>query len=237
MSERHYKASLSKGRTGWCVIFRHPMCQGPDGKQKLRVRRGLGTRDETEANRLVGQLNEILADQSLWNPSAQSKAASKYEKQIVAAFYDYVEPENRDGWFERERILPLPGAERGYAKAQFVGTTGAGKTTIVRQLIGTDPKTERFPSTLAAKTTISDLEVILDEGGFRAVVSFVPRDQARQYIMECVIAAVAGHLEGSTATEIARRFMEHSEMRFRLSYILGSLRPPKRSDEPELSRR
>ena len=44
--------------------------------------------------------------------------------------------------------------------------------------------------------------------------------------MECVIAAVAGHLEGSTATEIARRFMEHSEMRFRLSYILGSLRPP-----------
>ena len=116
-----------------------------------------------------------------------------------------------------------------------MGTTGAGKTTIVRQLIGTNPKTERFPSTSAARTTVSDLEVILDKGGFRAVVSFVPRDQVRQCVMECVIAAVAGHLEASTPSEIARRFMEHREMRFRLSYILGSLRPPRRSDEPELS--
>jgi len=211
------------------------MCQGPDGKQKLRVRRGLGTRDEAEANRLVGQLNEILADQSLWNPAAEANAASKYEEQIVAAFYDHIEAETRDGWLERERILPLPGAEQGYAKAQFVGTTGAGKTTIVRQLIGTDPKTERFPSTSAAKTTICDLEVILADGSFRAVVSFVPRDQVRQNIMECVIAAAAGHLEASTPSEIARRFMEHSEMRFRLSYILGSLRPHKPSDEQELS--
>jgi hypothetical protein len=183
----------------------------------------------------VGQLNEILADQSLWNPAAKAKAASIYEKQIVAAFYDYVESDDRDAWTERERVLPLPGAEQGYAKAQLVGTTGAGKTTILRQLIGTNPKTERFPSTSAAKTTISDLEVVLDEGTFRAVVSFVPRDQVRQCIIECVIAAVAGHLEGSTPSEIARRFMEHSEMRFRLSYILGSLKPPKRSDEEELS--
>ena len=35
------------------------------GRAKLRVRQGLGTRNEIEANRLVGQLNEILADQSL----------------------------------------------------------------------------------------------------------------------------------------------------------------------------
>ena len=36
-------------------------------------------------------------------------------------------------------------------------------------------------------------------------------------------------------SEIARRFMEHSEMRFRLSYILGSLKPPKKAEESELS--
>ena len=102
------------------------MCQGPDGKQKLRTFRGLGTRDETEANRRRPTQRDS-GRSIVVEPVGQSKAASKYEKQIVAAFYDYVEPENRDGWFERERILPLPGAERGYAKAQFVVDHSCGK--------------------------------------------------------------------------------------------------------------
>jgi hypothetical protein len=40
-----------------------------------------------------------------------------------------------------------------------LGTTGAGKTTVVRQLIGTDPNRERFPSTATAMTTIHDAEI------------------------------------------------------------------------------
>ncbi len=38
----------------------------------------------------------------------------------------------------------------------LLGTTGAGKTTLVRQFLGTDPATERFPSTSTAKTTVAD---------------------------------------------------------------------------------
>src|SRR5207253_2048997 len=55
---------------------------------------------------------------------------------------------------------------------------------------------------------------------YRAAVSFIPRDLVRQYILECTIAAVSAHLE-SNPNEVVRRFMEHSEMRFRLSYVLG----------------
>jgi len=168
-------------------------------------------------------LNEILGDISLWTPSARERASLAYDKAIVAAFYDHLEPDRRDGWSERDQVIPLPTKEEGYAKLQLVGTTGAGKTTVVRQLLGTDPETERFPSTSAAKTTIADLEMVLVEGTFRGVVSFAPRDQVRQYIMECVIAAVTAHLENSPPQEIARRFMEHNEQRFRLSYLLGSL--------------
>src|SRR5262249_53959042 len=146
--------------SGWCVIFRHPVCKSQDGKQQLRVRRGLGTRDEAEAKHLVSQLNEILSDPTYWNPPAKAKAeAKKFDGQIVAAFYDHLAPEPRDGWSERN-VLKLPGRADGYAIVQFVGTTGAGKTTIVRQMIGTDPVTERFPSTSAAKTTICDLEIV-----------------------------------------------------------------------------
>ena len=231
MAEKQYKASLSKGRSGWCVIFRHPLCKSADGRQQLRVRRGLGTRDEQEAERLIGQLNEILASSAYWNPTAKERAEAKFDPQIVGAFYDHISPEKRDGWSEREEVMPLPTKEEGYAKVQLVGTTGSGKTTVVRQIIGTDPKEERFPSISAAKTTLCDIELILAEGPFRAAVSFLPRDQIRQYIMECVIASVTAHLEYNPPNEVMRRFMEHSDMKFRLSYLLGNPKAPKSSED------
>jgi hypothetical protein len=234
MSERQYRATLSKGRSGWCVIFRHPVALAADGKQKLRVRRGLGTRDEAEAATLVAQLNELLSDSSFWNLGARTRAGAKFTEAIVAAFYDHLSPEQRDGWAERERLLPLPSKEDGYAKVQFVGTTGAGKTTVVRQLLGTDPVNERFPSTSAAKTTICDLEIILGGDTFEGAVSFIPREQARHFIMECVSAAVSAQLENSQPSEVIRRFMEHSEQKFRLSYVLGSLHLRKVRDQAEL---
>jgi hypothetical protein len=216
------RATLSKGRSGWCVLYRHPIREAPGSRQKLRIRRGLGTRDNAEAQRLVDQLNEILDDKTLWNPAAREIATIRFDKQIVAAFYDYLEPNSYDPWSDREKIIPLPNADDGYAKIQLVGTTGAGKTTLVRQLLGTDPNTERFPSTSAAKTTICDIELVLADGPFKAAVSFIPKDQVRQFIADCVAAAAVSHLECASEGEMLRRFLEHSEQRFRLSYLLGN---------------
>src|SRR5262245_8803374 len=103
-----YRASLSKGKSGWCVIFRHPMCKSADGRQQLRVRRGLGTRVDAEATALIDQLNQILADPNYWNQLAKERADAKFEPRIVAAFYDHISPENRDGWSDREAMIGLP---------------------------------------------------------------------------------------------------------------------------------
>jgi len=225
MGGRTTTATLSKGRSGWCVIFRHPVCQSADGKQRLRVRRGLGTRDELDAQGLVDEMNDILSEPALWTPASRERAEAKYHPKIVAAFYDHLVPVNSEPWDVREHELPLPGGSEnrdGYARLQFVGTTGAGKTTVVRQLIGTDPVRERFPSISAAKTTICDAEIILQPGAFRAVVTFVTRDQVRQLISECVASAVMSRLNGASDRDVRRRFLEHSEQRFRLSYLLGS---------------
>ncbi len=237
MKKRTGKATLSKGRSSWCLIFRHPVCLGPDGKQKLRVRRGLGTSDETVAQGLVDELNEILDDETMWSPAGREQATAKYDARVVGAFFDPMQSESHDGWAVREEMLPLPGgkdANDGYARVQLVGTTGAGKTTVLRQLIGTDPDKERFPSISAAKTTICDIEVILDDGLFRGAVTFIPRDRVRQYIAECVLAAVTSSVEPCDERETIRRFLEHSEQRFRLSYILGNPLLLRKSDEPEL---
>jgi len=231
-TNKNYRASLSKGRSGWCVIFRHPLLDAP-GNQKRRVRRGLGTRDEADAQKLVDQLNEILASPDLWSPSQRQKLETKYDRRIVAAFMDGVEPDRYDPWGDREREIPLPGVEEGYAKVQAVGTTGSGKTTLVRQILGTDPTSERFPSTSAAKTTVCDIEVVLAEGSYKACVSFLPRDQVRQFVADCVAACAFTFVEGGPESEALRRLFEHPEQKFRLNYLLGHIEDTTTSDDSD----
>lgn len=223
--EEKFKAALSRsqGREGWCMIFRHPIRRGKDGQTGLRVRRGLGTTDQSVAQRLVDEMNDLLSKQEMWNPTERSKAEQIYDSRIVASFYDKITPDNRDPWAIRNGVIPLPGKDEGYARSLFLGTTGAGKTTLVRQLIGTDPKIERFPSTSAAKTTISNIELIQNkDSSYRAVVSFFDKGYLRQHIEECVLAAIMARIESGNADEVENRLLVHAEQRFRLSYVLGT---------------
>jgi len=223
--------SGEQGRSGWCVIFRHPVRKNPDGSP-VRVRRGLGTRERQEAERLVAQLNEILADRDYWTPTAKAKAEALYDAKVVNAFYDNFLPATQDAWALRDEIIPLPGRAEGYARARFLGTTGAGKTTLVRQIIGSDPEKERFPSTSTAKTTVCDIEVVMAEGPFKAVVTFFPRGHVRLHVEECALAAATALVfEQGTKATATSRLLEHSEQRFRLSYVLGNAR----ASEEELS--
>lgn len=228
MGNQTKRATLSKGRASWCVIFRHPVCKAPNG-QALRVRRGLGTSDNEAATALVAEMNQLLGDEAWWSIGSRPEAERRFDERVVGAFFDHMVPADRNTWVERESSIPLPGGTEsndGYARALMVGTTGAGKTTLVRQLLGTDPKEDRFPSTSAAKTTVSDLEVILDDGPFRAVVTFFERDLVRQYIADCVSAALISAAEGLPERDVQRRLLEHADQRFRLSYVLGNFADP-----------
>ncbi|MCM3790348.1 hypothetical protein M3221_18390 [Domibacillus indicus] len=218
-----YTASKVKGtgRHSWSVVFRHPVKKELSGKAGLRVRRGLGTTDEREAQRLVDQMNEILSDKTFWDLSARPIAAVRFDKKIVTAFYDCLEPKNRDYFNLREDLLPLPGAEQGYAKVLLVGSTGAGKTTLLRQIIGTDPKKDRFPSTSPNKTTVSDIEIICSRGEFEAAVTFFERREVRLHVEDCVMAAVLAKINGLDNEIVCMRLLEHSEQRFRFFYVLG----------------
>ena len=123
----------------------------------------------------------------------------------------------------RDEAIPLPPRQpEGYRHVLLLGTTGAGKTTLVRQLIGTDPSRERFPSTSTSKTTIHDTEIILDNGGWRAAVTFVSRHEARSYLDECISAAALEIVRNADDATILRRLLNHVDQRFRFSYILGT---------------
>ena len=214
--------SRSQGRDGWSVIFRHPVRLDTSGKPGRRVRRGLGTRDEVEADGLVALLNELLRTPALWESAAKEGAQAKFDERIVEIFFDGIEAARVDFGAIRDDALPLPGVDEGYRSVLMLGTTGAGKTTLVRQLLGTDPDTERFPSTSTAKTTVADTEIVLDPSPeFRAVVTFVGRDEAADYLTECVSEAALATIRGADDREVQRKLLDHPNQRFRFSYILG----------------
>lgn len=219
-----YTANKVKGtgRESWSLVFRHPVRKDQSGKVGLRIRRGLGTTDETEAQRLVDQLNEILKDTSLWDISAKQIALTRYDAKIVAAFYDALEPKQVDYQKLREIEMPLPTSKEDFARVLLVGTTGAGKTTLLRQLIGSDPKKDRFPSTSPNKTTVSDIEVICSPGEYQAVVTFFELREIRLHVEDCVMAAILAKVNGLDNATVAQRLLEHSEQRFRFFYVLGT---------------
>lgn len=228
-----YKASKnrSQGREGWCALFRHPLRRDKEGKNQ-RIRKGLRTKDAAEADKLIEQLNRLLQDETYWPLSEKGRASREMDPRVISIFYDDIETRALENpWLHREAEIPLPTAQNGYATVLLVGTTGAGKTTLLRQIIGTDPKKDRFPSTSTAKTTTFDIEIICQDGPYRAVVSFLSRERVRLYIEECVVAAITTAVEESRESVILKRFLEHSDQRFRLSYVLGNLRTSSIEDE------
>ncbi len=224
--EKRFVASLSRsqGRSAWAVIFRHPVRVDPNtGKVGLRVRQGLGTPDEAEAGALKEQLNELLANEVFWSLPARAEAEKRFHRRAVEIFYHGMKPEQSDFGAIRESIIPLPtSADSDYRRALLLGTTGAGKTTLLRQLIGTDPTTERFPSTSTAKTTVHETEVLLAEGPYRAVVTFFPVDEVREHLNECISEAVLSAYRGDSDDEVLRKLLMHVNQRFRFNYVLGN---------------
>ena len=218
----HRANKTRSNRPGWSVTFSHPRRSDARGKFGLKVRRGLGTTEDTEADRLVEQINVLLNDETWWSIDRRAEAELRFDRIAVSAFFDGIESGSSQPRDLRERIIPLPSADEGYAKVMLVGSTGAGKTTLLRQFIGSDHTRDRFPSTSTAKTTTADIEIITATGPFEAVVTFMTEHEVRCAVDECLEEACADVVQGSDDAGIAGSLLEHREQRFRLSYILGT---------------
>lgn len=219
------KLTRSANRTFYSLDFRHPVKKDRAGQFGLKVRRGLGTDDEGLAQTYLREMNELLADESLHRPTARKEAEARFRALVVDAFYRDLDPVLLSGATDRDAYLPLPGADEGYGTVLLIGTIGSGKSTLVRQFLGTDPDAERFPSTAPGRTTVSDQEFVLrPSGDFEAVATFLPQDLVTAKVEDALADAALAHLHGRKPVEAARLMLSPREGRFRLSYILGSAR-------------
>ena len=236
MNTSRYTASHAptKEGSGRVMSFRHPLRKDPRGKQGRKVRRGLGTSDVARAQSLVDQMNVLLGDPSWHSITKRAEAERRFDAIVVRAFYDGIETAAHDSWEIRNAALPLPGVGDGYSQVMMVGTTGAGKTSLLRHLIGSHPERDRFPSTSASRTTISDIEVITsEEPTYRAVVTFFNEWMVHTNVHECVAGACAALWDDLPDDRLADRFLTHRDLRFRLGYVIGSWRENEASVESD----
>ena len=161
------------GREFLVVEFRHPMRSDTRNRRGKKTRRGLGTPNRDEAERLVSQLNEILRDESLWSVGARPLAEQRFDPRVVEIFYSELEGVGRNSRAYRDRLLPLPKRDSGYARTLMIGVPGAGKSSLIRQLMGSHPERDRFPSISANRTTTFPTEVILREGTMKPSLRFL----------------------------------------------------------------
>ena len=123
----------------------------------------------------------------------------------------------------REHQLPGPNASSGYKTILVLGATGSGKTTLIRQMLGTQATGEDFPAVSRARTTIAENEILLAPGPYYAVATFLSKDEVRTLIEENLIASAVAMAEGRSKSSIVRSLLEHTEQRFRLRYLLGDV--------------
>ena len=225
MSAKRYTASYAPTTdgTGMVMSFRHPLRKDKQGKQGRKVRKGLSTRDPERAQKLVDDMNLLLGDPSWHSIARRAEAENRFDQIIVRAFFDDIEGVPDDSAEVRDDAIRLPDAEDGYSHVMLVGATGAGKTSLLRHLIGSDPVKDRFPSTSTSRTTISDIEVVTSENPtYQAVVTFYNESTVRTNIHECVAHACASLWEEQSDEKLSGRLLEHRDQRFRLGYIIGT---------------
>lgn len=222
-----YKATcnLPKGKKSFTTTFRHPQVKDKEGKYGRKIHRGLGTSDEQEASELVEQLNKMMEDDYWWNVAKKSEAYLRYDDRIVDAFYDPMEQLNLDEAEFLDKIV-MPEKKDGYTKVTIIGSSGAGKTSLLRLLSGTSK--EKYPTTSTGRTTTCNMEMIMSSDEYyEVVVTFMSRALLEVYIQECIENAIQYYLScepiNRNRETVSDKLLIHKDLIVRLSYILGDL--------------
>jgi addiction module HigA family antidote len=121
---------------------------------------------------------------------------------------------------ELEKLIPMP---KDIPMMYLFGDTGAGKTCLVRHLLGT--AAQNFPSVRRFRTTVATTEfIITNEPELRAAFVFKSEDEVSQYVLETLEKAVSDSLAAEDADsgfELADLLGESPDQRFRLRCFLS----------------
>ncbi len=106
-------------------------------------------------------------------------------------------------------------------KLYFLGDTGAGKTTIIRKLLGTEES--KFPTTRQKRTTVAPTEYVIRNGtGFDLTVVLKPLSEIEGYVNEILKDAIGKFYKDRAKEKIVKNIRQTNDQRFRLYYLLSA---------------
>jgi hypothetical protein len=218
-------AHIYRAKSGnWNISFHHPICR--DGSIGKKIHRSLKVSDEAEAQLLQRQANDLLElaeTPSLVPARSHAIAEKKYARVVLDAFYDCMTPEPIDYIGLREQAMPLPakvGKKGPVPRVLVVGATAVGKSRFIQHLLQTTR--ENFPMRGAGRTTVADIETIVTDVDFSAIVTFFAESEVREIVKENILEACAfAHREKEDKVKIASKLMVDSDKRFRFNFVLG----------------
>lgn len=221
-----YTARLTNNTNGtsFSIEFRHPMLLDNQGKPGKKIRKGLGSNLEL-AQQVLNDVNKLLSNNYFWSLECYEESQKEYHYKAVEIFYGPMEYELIESSYEqRGKIITIPLSN---PKVMLLGATGVGKTSIIRQLIGTEPNDISFPAVSASRTTTCDTEYIFAPGDWGSVVTFLSQVEVIQLVSESIFEALKKAIKGQSEKDVATALLTHPEQRFRLSYLLGQYKIPK----------
>ena len=124
----------------------------------------------------------------------------------------------------QEQLGTLIGFPQNLPVVYLLGDTGAGKTCLVRQILGT--ATESFPSVKRVRTTVAPTEfIITNESTFSAAFIFRPDTEIAQFVVEiieqAVTAAFVAKRAGEETPDLVDTLGDSPDQRFRLRCFLS----------------
>ncbi len=124
-------------------------------------------------------------------------------------------------------IQTVLGELPNYPKIYLLGSTGAGKTSIVRAILGT--ASEVFPSILQTRTTVAPTEYIVSKNrSFKSTFIFKKKEDVENSLSEILVASIEKALsfrdkndDVDNINNLIPYLEETSDERFRLKYLLS----------------
>ncbi|MEA1953718.1 MAG: AAA family ATPase [Campylobacterota bacterium] len=120
----------------------------------------------------------------------------------------------------QEKLGELP----SYPKVYLLGSTGAGKTSIVRAIL--DTEADKFPTTLQTRTTVAPTEyVISSKRQYKSTFIFKEKENIENSIVEILVSTILKALSLDNSDEelsVVSYLEETPDERFRLKYLVSS---------------
>lgn len=119
----------------------------------------------------------------------------------------------------QDKLNTVSPAPLDLPKLYFLGDTGAGKTTIIRKLLGTEES--KFPTTRQKRTTVAPTEYVIHNGtGFDLTVVLKPLSEIEGYVDEILKDAISKFYKDRAKDKIVKNIRQTSDQKFRLYYLL-----------------